>query len=178
MGTKEQWNTLMTNSSTNWTYYSSYTVYYYAETQPIVPDNYWHYVDGVPEKWNYGDGSETNPYTVLAARDVIHSISSQGYTGPMYVEGVVSSVRRDDVFDYIQFKVLDDTVELEVREVGFDKGTLGEELANYYSNNLEALIGKTVTLRGIGFNDLSGVATILPAWSVGIYYIPTIYSIK
>ena len=55
----------------------------------------------------------------------------------MYVEGVVSSVRRDDVFDYIQFKVLDDTVELEVREVGFDKGTLGDQenctLASYLS---------------------------------------------
>jgi len=27
------------------------TIYFYSETEPTQPGNYWHYVDGVPTPW-------------------------------------------------------------------------------------------------------------------------------
>lgn len=43
-GTKHDWNEHFPNFSTSY-------VYFYSETQPSTTGKYWHYVDGVPTKW-------------------------------------------------------------------------------------------------------------------------------
>jgi hypothetical protein len=52
-GTAEQWETL--KESTNGFYLNSFFAsrprYYYSETTPTEPGNYWHYVDGIPTPW-------------------------------------------------------------------------------------------------------------------------------
>ena len=37
------------------TYLTSATLYYYSEEQPITTGNYWHYVNGIPSKWEWGE---------------------------------------------------------------------------------------------------------------------------
>ena len=34
---------------------SSATIYYYSEEQPTTTGNYWHYVNGIPSKWEWGE---------------------------------------------------------------------------------------------------------------------------
>ncbi len=46
-GTSTDWKNINIGS-----YLTSATRYYYSETEPTTTGNYWHYVDGVPTKWN------------------------------------------------------------------------------------------------------------------------------
>ena len=47
-GTESDWAGVSIGSNAE---LMSATVYYYSETQPTESGNYWHYVDGVPTKW-------------------------------------------------------------------------------------------------------------------------------
>jgi len=49
-GTQENWNSILIGSDNS--YLENATRYYYSETQPTTSGNYWHYVDGVPTKWD------------------------------------------------------------------------------------------------------------------------------
>jgi len=54
-GTAEQWNALQANIGESNTYLTNATIYYYVENEADVPTDggkYWHYVNGVPTKWN------------------------------------------------------------------------------------------------------------------------------
>ncbi len=49
-GTSKEWNNIMIeDSDLNLT---STEIYYYSEKKPIISGKYWHYVDGVPTKWD------------------------------------------------------------------------------------------------------------------------------
>ena len=49
MGTEEQWQELVSGMAGSLPGYSH--VYFYTETEPTEPGNYWHYVEGVPTLW-------------------------------------------------------------------------------------------------------------------------------
>ena len=49
-GTETEWNAISIGSNNS--YLTSAKRYYYSETQPTTSGKYWHYVDGVPTKWN------------------------------------------------------------------------------------------------------------------------------
>ena len=49
-GTSEQWEEMSIGSNNG--NLTGATIYYYSAVQPTITGNYWHYVDGVPTKWN------------------------------------------------------------------------------------------------------------------------------
>jgi hypothetical protein len=49
-GTEEEWNSIKIDSTNN-SYLTGATRYYYSESQPTEEGNYWHYVDDVPTVW-------------------------------------------------------------------------------------------------------------------------------
>ena len=49
-GTSEQWEEMSIGSNNG--NLTGATIYYYSAVQPTTTGNYWHYVDGVPTKWN------------------------------------------------------------------------------------------------------------------------------
>lgn len=51
VGTEEDWAEKVTVSETGNDSFLSATRYYYSETEPTEAGNFWHYVDGVPVKW-------------------------------------------------------------------------------------------------------------------------------
>ena len=50
-GTEEQWNALLSGMLNGNSILRGLTCYFYSETPPTEPGNYWHYVDGVPTPW-------------------------------------------------------------------------------------------------------------------------------
>ncbi len=54
-GTAQEWTALKANIGSGNTYLTNATIYYYVENEVDVPTdggNYWHYVNGVPTKWD------------------------------------------------------------------------------------------------------------------------------
>ena len=50
-GTSTEWDNISINSNEN-SSLTSAIQYLYSETEPTTTGNYWHYVDGIPTKWN------------------------------------------------------------------------------------------------------------------------------
>jgi len=49
-GTADEWSRISIGSNCN-SYLENATRYYYSESEPTESGNFWHYVDGVPTKW-------------------------------------------------------------------------------------------------------------------------------
>lgn len=64
-GTAAEWDGIAINSSNN-SYLTSATRYYYSETAPTEAGNYWHWVDGKVEIWSSGDAENESVDDVVS----------------------------------------------------------------------------------------------------------------